>query len=377
MRHHLNARILTLGAPVILPVAVVLSMHGAGPRDGRQLFEEETFNGNGRTCLTCHSRETGTLSPQDAQRRFAANPRDPLFLHDGSDDGFGKGVRRMLTEGTVLVSVPLHPDVSLANNPSARSVVVRRGIPSTLNTPALDRVLMLDGREPDLRTQASNAILGHYQAPQPPLLADVDRISQFELTNKFFSSPALHHFALSGTPPRLPEGKTASEKRGRRFFEDLPPSGDLKGGLCATCHSGLMLNQTNGFLPVPVVPGTRFQSVLVSELNTANNPVYEFIFRHADGSKTTVRSPDPGRALITGNPKGFENLNAFKIPSLWGVRRTAPYFHDNSAKTLEQLMEHYAKFFAIVTDPKVDGDPPLILTPQDQADMIAFLKLLD
>ena len=26
---------------------------------GRQLFERETFGGNGRTCLTCHSRRTG------------------------------------------------------------------------------------------------------------------------------------------------------------------------------------------------------------------------------------------------------------------------------------------------------------------------------
>jgi cytochrome c1 len=29
-----------------------------------------------------------------------------------------------------------------------------------------------------------------------------------------------------------------------------------------------------------------------------------------------------------------------------------------------------------VTDPSVDGDPPVILTEQDQADIIAFLKLL-
>ena len=35
-------------------------------KDGQQLFERETFGGNGRTCLTCHSRDTGTISPQDA-----------------------------------------------------------------------------------------------------------------------------------------------------------------------------------------------------------------------------------------------------------------------------------------------------------------------
>jgi cytochrome c peroxidase len=71
-----------------------------------------------------------------------------------------------------------------------------------------------------------------------------------------------------------------------------------------------------------------------------------------------------------------EDLNAFKIPSLWGVSRTAPYFHDNSALTMEDAMTHYKKFFAIVTDPKVDGDPAIDLTDQDQKDIIAFMKLL-
>ncbi len=56
----------------------------------------------------------------------------------------------MTEEATVLVRIPLPANVRLANDPAARSVVVRRGIPSTLNTPALDPVLMVDGRQPDL-----------------------------------------------------------------------------------------------------------------------------------------------------------------------------------------------------------------------------------
>lgn len=102
-----------------------------------------------------------------------------------------------------------------------------------------------------------------------------------------------------------------------------------------------------------------------------------FVFRDPDGTTTAVSSPDPGRALITGDGSDpIESVNAFKIPSLWGVSRTAPYFHDNSAKTLEDVLRHYAQFFAIVTDPSIDGDPPLILTERDQADIIAFMKLL-
>src|SRR5690242_6829936 len=63
-------------------------------RSGKQLFERERFGGNGRTCLTCHSRDTGTVSPADAQERFAIDAHDPLFLGDGSDDGRGNGVSR-------------------------------------------------------------------------------------------------------------------------------------------------------------------------------------------------------------------------------------------------------------------------------------------
>ena len=69
------------------------------------------------------------MSPEDARERFAEDPDDPLFRADGSDDGNGNGVERMLADATVLVRVPLADNVSLADDPTARSVVVRRGIP--------------------------------------------------------------------------------------------------------------------------------------------------------------------------------------------------------------------------------------------------------
>src|SRR5215469_16556156 len=103
----------------------------------RRLFTTETFGGNGRTCQTCHSLNTGTVSPQDAQKRYRRNPLDPLFLFDGSDDGQGHGVNRMLTDATVLIQIPLPANVSVGDDPRARSVTLRRGIPTTLNTPAL------------------------------------------------------------------------------------------------------------------------------------------------------------------------------------------------------------------------------------------------
>lgn len=340
---------------------------------GKHLFERETFGGNGRTCLTCHSLETGTVSPEEAQARFAANPHDPLFAHDGSDDGVGNGVSRMLSDATILVEIPLPENVSLADDPEARSVIVRRGIPTTLNTPALDPLLMLDGRDTDLETQARNAIEAHFQSALDPRERDLQLIAEFQLTDRFFSSTTLWEFARGGPAPELPEGNTESERRGRRFFVDAPFDPATKAGICAACHSGPMLNQTNRFLPLPVQPGARFQNVAVSEFNSAGNPVREFIFKNPDGTQTIIRSPDPGRALITGDARAFpgDSLNAFKIPSLWGVRRTAPYFHDNSAKTLDDLATHYARFFEVITGGAVT------LSEQDKADMVAYLKLLE
>src|SRR5262245_59910120 len=43
-------------------------------RAGRKLFDVETFGGNGRTCRTCHSKQTGTFSPEEALARLAQDP---------------------------------------------------------------------------------------------------------------------------------------------------------------------------------------------------------------------------------------------------------------------------------------------------------------
>jgi cytochrome c peroxidase len=355
---------------------------------GKVLFEDATFDGNGRTCQTCHSVETGTLSPDDVQKIFSHNRHDVLFVHDGSDDGLGGGTKRIRKNATILITIPLPKNVSIAGS-DARSVVLRRGIPTLQNTPALDPVLMLDGRQPTLEEQAAGAIHDHAQGVRPPEAA-LHAIAEFEKTSdEFFSSFEMRRFARGGPAPALPQGFTRSEKRGRRFFEDVPPNPEegFKPGLCAHCHSGPLLNQTNEFakdfigLPIPV--GQRFISINVSEFNDLGNPVQEFVFDKGTPFEFHFVSPDPGRALITGVSGAFDlfvnndpttfllNVNAFKIPQLRGIRNTAPYFHDNSSKTLEDVAAHYKRFFETVTNGAI------VLTPQDQKDIVAFMKLLD
>src|SRR4051795_13339069 len=103
---------------VFLCTGMSASGQGNGVSEGQRLFESETFGGNGRTCRTCHSKRTGTLSPEDVQQLFKTHPNDPLFLADGSDDGNGHGANRIQADATILVKVSLAPNVRLAANPS-------------------------------------------------------------------------------------------------------------------------------------------------------------------------------------------------------------------------------------------------------------------
>jgi len=327
--------------------------------NGKKLFEDETFDGNGRTCQTCHTKQTGTLSPAQAQAAFAANPNGPLFRALDSDDGTGASYERLLADATVLVSIPLPPGWSLADDPGATEVVLARGIPTTMNVPSLDDQFMLDARFDTLEDQALGAINAHAEPGRQPTPAELAAIADFEQSNKFFNDNRLKQWANGGSPPELPPGKTEAEIRGREFFAPGP------NGLCAFCHSGPMLNETNEFLTVPPLPpGTRIFTAFVSELNPGNRPVQTFLVETDEGT-VVVESPDPGRALITGD---LADLNLFRTSTLWGAKHTAPYFHDNSAADLSALVDHYSNAFASAGFPA--------FTVQQKQDIVAYMQLL-
>ena len=352
-------------------------------QEGRRLFDVETFGGNGRTCRTCHSKKTGTFSPAETLARLIEDPNDPLFLHDGLDDGVS-GTTRITEHATVRIEIPLPRGVVLANDPARRSVILNRGTPTTMNTPALDPLLMYDTREPNLLQQAFDAIRDHAQNTRLPTALELDLIREFQQTDsRFFSSEALHDFAGGGPPPQLPPGTTESERRGRAMFDNVPfdPRAATTRGICNSCHSGPMLNRAAAGNPFGLPPGGLRGSIGVSERNLIGNPVYTFIVTNQDGSVVVINdTPDPGAMLnnpppavppgVPTPPRSFF-ANFFKILPLWGVRDTAPYFHDNSAKTLEDVAEHYAFFF--LNSPSTRG---FVFTAQDQADVVAFLKLL-
>jgi hypothetical protein len=352
--------------------------------EGERLFDHETFGGNGRTCMTCHMVENGTITLEAVAERFAADPDDALFRHDGLDDGFA-GARRILAHGTIRVELELPPHVSLVDNPSQRSIVVLRGVPTTMNTPALDQaILMYDLRDTNLQDQARGAIRAHAQTGVAPTPEELDAIAAFQQQDRrFFSSDALFDFANGGSPPRLPTAQTPSEQRGRLFFEDVPLTAGSKQGVCGFCHGGHMLNEitANGAAETGFRVGQKFSSALVAEANALDNPVYTFQVIDGRGVVRTVALPDPGILLTAqgAHIQAFlppvlhpaELAGFFKTPSLWGVKHTAPYFHDNSAKTLREVVDHYGDVF-FVNQP-IAGQI-ITLTEQDRQDIVAFLE---
>jgi hypothetical protein len=353
-------------------------------KNGQFLFDKETLGGNGRTCVTCHSKKTGTFSIDEAQQRFAKDPNDSLFRSLDSDAGDGASYTRLLNTGTVKIDVPLPPNVKLVGNPSATQASFFRGTPTVKNVTTLQEFLMSDGREvsANLQHQALGAIHQHTQNTLEPTPDQLDKIADFERKDqRFFSSKALQDFANGGPPPQLPAGNTASEKRGRQFFNP--------NRQCGVCHGGPMLDTSTEFDQLAPPGGRKFHAVgagfqlgpLDQAYDTDGNLVLEptnpnanktFEFTMPDGSTVLYADPDPGRSLITGD---FFDTDLFKTPTLWGIKDTAPYFHDNSARTLEELMDHYQRFFQFIND--VFGFTVFeLMSEQDKADIVAFLKLL-
>jgi len=102
-------------------------------------------------------------------------------------------------------------------------------------------------------------------------------------------------------------------------------------------------------------------------------------------------SSDPGRALLTGfvgGPVPRDDWEKFDVPGLRGISRTAPYFINNSAATLEEMLDHYDALFRRAEVNFVPGGvvPPIATTdgvhfdrrplPEERAALLAYLKQL-
>jgi cytochrome c peroxidase len=128
------------------------------------------------------------------------------------------------------------------------------------------------------------------------------------------------------------EGLSPEEQLGLRVFR-------LRGN-CVACHVG------------PNLTDERFHNTGVA---------------WRDGSLA-----DEGRFALTRRP---EDRGAFKTPTLREVARTAPYMHDGSIATLEEVIEHYDRGGS--PNPQLDPEiKPLHLTAEEKRALVAFLRAL-
>lgn len=224
-----------------------------------------------------------------------------------------------------------------------------RNSPSIVNA-AHSRVFFWDGRAENFEEQALGPLLNPVEMGIPSREFLVQKVSKIPgYVTQFDSifedgltainiSRALASFErtiLAGNTPfdRYQAGDKAALSeaalRGKELF--------FNKAHCSACHTGPFLTD-DGF--------------------------------HNIGISTGRTPKDVGREALS-NLQG--DRGAFKTPSLREIARTAPYMHDGSLATLEEVIEHYNK--------GGDGNPhldeaifPLKLTDQEQRDLVLFLK---
>jgi cytochrome c peroxidase len=121
-------------------------------------------------------------------------------------------------------------------------------------------------------------------------------------------------------------------------------------GTCTVCHN--TPNVGDHSVKAPLNLGTADPS------RAPYLPVYTL---KKVGSDDTVKTTDPGRAMITGK---WNDIGKFKGPVLRGLVARAPYFHNGLAATLEEVVDFYDSRFNIG------------FTAQEKADLVAFLSAL-
>ena len=136
-------------------------------------------------------------------------------------------------------------------------------------------------------------------------------------------------------------------------------------GTCTTCHD--TPNVGDHSLAVPLEIGTSRTvdyetdptvQAAVSQLSMPDLPVFQIVC--TQGGQVTYTS-DPGKALLTGM---CSDVGRGKGLILRGLAARAPYFHNGSAATLNEVVNFYNVRFQ------------MNLTPQEEQDLANFLKTL-
>jgi cytochrome c peroxidase len=238
----------------------------------------------------------------------------------------------------------------------------------------------LDPAAPDAaRFPPSGRPKASADAPDGPweMMADADRQAiNLIMANIGKSFEAYERHLISGSSPfsryiEDPDNNRLSSaaRRGLALF--------IGKGACNECHIG------------PVLSDNRFHNTGVEQAVGEHTPEVDE-GRFADippmlRSQFNVAGPysaDPeagAEKLASADPEDESTKGQFRTKSLLNVAETGPYFHNGSASTLEEVVQHYnvggdeAGSFAGQIDPKLR---PLRLSDAEVSDLVAFLQSL-
>lgn len=346
---------------------------------GRNLFLKETFNGNGRTCGTCHiAGDAFGLSPASIA---ALPPPDPLFIADFNlntlvltADSSPSDLRGVITatNGSTATVVAGSGDTYLIHGGSALTGTITDGgntgellsfTPGDLND--LERPTLLSGG----RALILENIDGF---ANPPVMRASPHLLNLALTAPYGLSgeiPDLRAFTTGAVRQHLPRRldrtetldfriPTQAERQAMEAFmrtiflptdrdfdldrfattEAQKRGGDLFFGAakCSTCHSGAVLAQSDGRLGTTAGVNEAF-----------NTGVADLPINTTDGLPR-----EPARSST--------NTREFSVPPLFGVKNTAPFFHDNSVATLQEAVEFYDSRQFVSSPARGNGSAPSI-----------------
>jgi cytochrome c peroxidase len=407
---------------------------------GRAAFNDRNLNqlgGNGRSCADCHMPgESFQLSPDSARARFDAlqakklhnpNADDPLFRPVDADDFRINGAdavdfSNLVDNGLIRVTMPLPLNVRLLDSVTGQpteetSVDLWRAVMPVFNVgitgpdgvlpvwpPGAPRPPIMgqdpngpnrqggyqhDARFGTLQEQARGALFAHAEVLAEPPARMLDDLAAFQET--LFSSPRVELLAdairSGSTPFPDPDPELNElEAQGKLVFNRA----------CAQCHGGT-LNPSGSTPEATIVrPIVRYHNIQTACPRPATHgyaPCPQRLERNArryritraDGTFQFVTTSDPGRLLLTGQPA---DLGVMDVTQLRGISRTAPYFHNNSAATLEEMVDHYDAFFRRVAQlfpppnlPPILSSNGLVvdrgfLTADEKPALLAYLRKL-
>lgn len=408
---------------------------------GRVAFNDRNLRqlgGNGRACADCHvPTEQFQLSPAVAKARFEAllakrqvnkNADDPLFRPVDADDFRANGdaasdFSNLVENGLVRITLPLPQNVRLLDPNTGQvtdetSVDLWRAVMPVLNVtisgpdnvppiwPPAPRapIAGLDPNGPNqqggyqhdarfgtLQEQARGALIAHAQVSVEPPADMLDDLAAFQQT--LFTSPDVQRLAdaiASGSTP-FPDPDPPLDElelRGKEVFNRA----------CAQCHGGTL--HPSGSTPEATIvrPIVRYHNIQTAcpRSTVASDgflPCPPRLARNArtyritlaNGTFQTFTTSDPGRLLLTGQ---IGDLGVMDVTQLRGISRTAPYFHNNSAATLEEVLDHYDAFFRRAARLNPPPNLPPILSsnglvvdrgfvlPEERPALLAYLRKL-